>query len=379
MRVARERARWRRREYVSGIACTDVPTRETALGVYYMGDCAASSLAASAQPLPCGFGSVLSGDALAAAGIGAWSDNEVGPSDTALLELWKAMVEAKGLLVLQNQQELQQNPAAYMNFSARLLRVASGGDPAAVPVAQPLDVDAARAAALAEQLDPDNNGSARRHGSFHGNFHVGSSNVEGWPDIRRVGNLHEHGGPECVLSRLGMQWHVDGPKTTAPHFSFLFGIECAGPGSETLFCSGLQAFAALPEHLQEVVRTGRVMKSWRYRSGGPVARDFVNGLRMSDNGLRVSQRCHTFQPTWKLSVDYEPLASMPPPPYDQSCPSFVFSPVALDRICEWDERVCGPLGDGLTADEEWCEPRCDYCERCLPKASFVWNLGQGEA
>ena len=213
--------------------------------------------------------------------------------------------------------------------------------------------------ALAEQVDPDNNGSQQRHGAFHGNFHVGSSNVEGWPDIRRVGNLHEHGGPECVLSRLGRQWHIDGPKTTAPHLSFLFGIECAGPGSETLFCSGLQAFAALPAHLKEVVRSGRVMKSWRYRSGGPVARDWVNGLRMSDNGLRVSQRCHTFQPTWRLSVDYEPLASILPAPYDQTCPSFVFSPVALDRICDWDDRVVGPVGDGLTADEEWCEPRCD--------------------
>ena len=144
--------------------------------------------------------SVLNGDALAAAGIGAWADNEVGPSGTALLELWKAMVEAKGLLVLKDQHELQRNPAAYMNFSARLLRVASGGDPSAVPVAKPLDVDAARAAARAEQLDPNNNGSARRHGSFHGNFHVGSSNVEGWPDILAVGT-HEHGGPECVLSR----------------------------------------------------------------------------------------------------------------------------------------------------------------------------------
>ena len=325
-----------------------------------------ASLAELATPLPCGFGAVLSDDSLRTAGIGGWTEGDVGPSEASLFELWEAMVQAKGLLVLKGQHELQSNPTAYMNFSDRFLRAAAGGDPSAVPLAQPIDVDAARDAALAEQLDAKNNGSERRHGAFHGNFHVGSSNVEGWPDIRRVGNLHEHGGPECVLSRLGMQWHVDGPKTdyASPHFSFLYGIECAGPGSETLFCSGLQAFAALPPHLQEVVRTGRVMKSWRYRSGGPVARDYVNGLRMSDNGLRVSERCHTFQPTWKLSPGFEALANMLPEPYDQSCPSFVFSPVALDRMCDWDDRVVGPLGEGLTEEEEWCAAHT-YCTEQL--------------
>lgn len=75
---------------------------------------------------------------------------------------------------------------------------------------------------------------------------------------------------------------------------------------------------------------------------------------MSDNGLRVSQRCHTFQPTWKLSEGYEPLATQLPEPYEQTFPSFVFSPVALDRVCEWYDFVVGPLESDLTDDEEWC-------------------------
>ena len=109
----------------------------------------------------------------------------------ALSALWTAMVEAKGLLILKGQQELRHNPAAYMNFSERLLRVAGGRDPSKSREHSPRCTWRALPRLPSRLIRITTPGA--RHGAFHGNFHVGSSNV-GWPDIRRVGNLHEHGG-----------------------------------------------------------------------------------------------------------------------------------------------------------------------------------------
>ena len=78
----------------------------------------------------------------------------------------------------------------------------------------------------------------------------------------------------------------DGPKTMAPHFSFLFGIECAGPGSRPCFAQACRH--SLPSCTSE--GGGKRLSSdekLALSCGGPVARDYVNGLRMSDNGLRV--------------------------------------------------------------------------------------------
>eukprot|EP01052_Picozoa_sp_SAG31_P021804 SAG31_NODE_1703_length_7495_cov_3.115062_10_plen_111_part_00 len=93
-----------------------------------------SSLTSRAAPLPCGFGATLTADDLASFGIGAWSGDDLGPTAASLRELWAAMVEAKGLLVLKDQLELRRSPAAYMNFSNRLLRVAAGGPSQSIPI-----------------------------------------------------------------------------------------------------------------------------------------------------------------------------------------------------------------------------------------------------
>lgn len=46
------------------------------------------------------------------------------------------------------------------------------------------------------------------------------------------------------------------------------------------------------------------------------------------------------------------------------CLCCAFLCVQLDRIANWDDRVCGPVGGGLTPDQEW-ERHKDYLEALM--------------
>ena len=128
-----------------------------------------------------------------------------GVADRTIRELWAANISHGGLLVIRGQDRLPDEPAAFHSFAQRMCSCASGerAEEARSRLAQ-------KAFAEGKQL-----------------FGASDVWVPGFPDIRRIGNLHEFEGHENtkhVLNRVGRQWHLDGHKGAEPLLSFILGV-----------------------------------------------------------------------------------------------------------------------------------------------------------
>jgi alpha-ketoglutarate-dependent taurine dioxygenase len=233
---------------------------------------------------------------------------------TLVAQLWAATVGHGGLIVVRGQAGLQRDPARFVRFTRGLCRCAAGAlepEPEADVPAEPTEPTA-----FAE-----------------GKALFGGSDVwlPGFPDIRRIGNLHEHGGPPHVKNRVGRQWHLDGHKGAEPLLSFILGVVPGPPGSETLFASGSHAYDALSPAQQQRAESATCVMSNRYRSGGPVAEDFEKGLRMCAEGLSVEQGVAATErlDTWALDERRERPVHLHP---ETGRKTLLVAPVALDCV-----------------------------------------------
>lgn len=191
--------------------------------------------------------------------------------------------------------------------------------------------------------------------------------VPGFPDVRRIGNLHLHGGPPHVLSKVGRQWHLDGHKGAGePLLSFILGVEPGPQGSETLFASGYAALEALPEKTRAVAETVACVMSNRHRSGGPVAQDFELGLRMAENGLRLVRGVDPEKrlSSWTLDERIERPVVMHPATGRKA---LLLAPLALDRVVGMEDDMEG----GRYFLEELLSPGVEE-ERVY---SHAWSVG----
>lgn len=227
--------------------------------------------------------------------------------------VWAAMVGSGGLVVLRGQAALQQDPGCLVRFARSLCKYAAGE--------------------ARSELEPEGSAVPNLKAFAEGKALFGGDDVwlPSFPDVRRIGNLHEHGGPPHVKNRVGRQWHLDGHKGAEPLLSFILGVVPGPAGSETLFASGSHAYAALTPSMQRQAERATCVMSNRYRSGGPVAEDFERGLRMSADGLSVEQNVSVAQRlvSWDLDERRErPVHTHP----DTGKKTLLIAPVALDRV-----------------------------------------------
>ena len=81
-------------------------------------------------------------------------------------------------------------------------------------------------------------------------------NLPEWPEVFVVSNVEENGKP-VGLRRAGWGWHSDGEDKAIPNAgSFLYALEVPSEGGDTLFADTYAAFAALPDDVRRVIRTG---------------------------------------------------------------------------------------------------------------------------
>lgn len=259
------------------------------------------------------FGAELVGMDLAAA---CCDDSSATTQQRVVSSVWGAMVGNGGLVVLRNQAALQRDPGCFVRFARSLCSCAAGEAWSELELEIDTSEDPATPKAFTE-----------------GKALFGGDDVwlPSFPDVRRIGNLHEHGGPPHLKNRVGRQWHLDGHKGVEPLLSFILGVVPGPPGSETLFASGSNAYAALSPSVQRQAESATCVMSNRYRSGGPVAEDFERGLRMSVDGLCVEQDVSVTQrlDSWELDERHErPVHTHP----DTGKKTLLIAPVALDRV-----------------------------------------------